>query len=261
MYINFQTDGAIARLTLDRPERRNAMDRGFFRELQTHFERIERDAAVRVVVLEARGASFSAGTDLMDAAAIAGIDSDEKLLAIIADMQQAFDAVEACGKPVLAAVHGHCLGGGLDLVCACDVRLAEKSAVFGLREVCMGIVADLGVLQRLPPMVGEARARELALTGRDFDAGEALQMGLVSRLCDDVQHLQGETMKLARRIAANPPLAVKATKTVLNFSRDRTTAEGLRLAARQNLALLKTEDFKEALAAFREKRPPQFRGR
>jgi len=261
MPFTLEKDGAVARLILDRPNRRNAMDRRFFAELRSHFERFDRDDAVRVVVITAAGSSFCAGTDLAEAAAIAAVDSDERLRAIIVEMQRAVDAVEACRKPVLAAVHGHCLGGGLDLVCACDVRLAERSAVFSLREVRVGIVADLGVLQRLPPIVGEGRTRELALTGRDFSAAEAQQMGLVSRVCDGREQLQRDTETLAAVVAANPPLAVQAAKQALNYSRDHTTGEGLSHAVRRNLSLLRSGDFREALAAFREKRKPDFRGR
>lgn len=254
----------VAHLTLNRPEIRNAMDPEFFRRLADRFRSFGADDAVRVIVIKAAGKSFTAGTNLVAAAAmLAGSAADERdaLQRAILQLQEGVNAVENCCKPVIAAVHGHCIGGGVDLICACDVRLAERSAVFSIRETRMGIVADLGTLQRLPRIIGEGRCRELALTGRDFTAEEAFAMGLVTRVCDGLEGLRDQADALARQIADNPPLTVQGVKDVMNYSRDHGIAAGLRYAAQKNAALLPSEDLAEAFDALRQRRKPQFKGR
>ena len=254
----------IARLTLNRPEKHNAMDRNFFKGLQSHFTRFDQDPGVRVVVIRSAGKSFSAGTDLDEAAAMLtgpGADQREFLRNRISELQESISAIENCRKPVIAAVHGHCLGGGLDLICACDIRLADVSAIFSIRETRMGIIADLGVLQRLPLIIGDSRFRELAYTGRDFDAEEALQAGLISKICNDRDALYAHAEEIARRIAANPPLTVQGTKEVVRFSRDHGVKAGLDYAARLNTVVLLSEDLREAFTAFNEKRRPLFKGK
>jgi enoyl-CoA hydratase/carnithine racemase len=257
-------DGFVVRLTLDRPEKRNAMDPDFFRELADLFDRFDADDGVRTVVMGAAGPSFSAGTDLGAVAAMLGSGTAgdrERLVEQIRVLQEAIGAVERCRKPVVAAVHGHCLGGGLDLICACDIRLADASAIFGVRETRLGIIADLGTLQRLPLIIGSGRCAELVYTGRDFTAQEALQMGLVTQVCEDHEGLDAAAAILAGRIAANPPLAVQGAKAVLRHSRDHGPAAGLALAARCNAVALYSADVREAFAALMEKRTPEFKGK
>ena len=178
-----------------------------------------------------------------------------ELLGLIERLQQSITAVERCRKPVIAAVSGWCIGGGVDLITACDIRLGSRDATFSVREVKLAIVADVGTLQRLPRIVGEGHARELALTGRDIDVVEAARIGLVSRVCEDVV---AEAMALAHEIAKNSPLAVQGTKRVMNFCADHPTADGLAYVAAWNAAFMQSTDLAEALAAFMQKREPDF---
>ena len=182
-----ENKGGIAWLTLNRPEKHNAMDLDFFAVLPQRLQNLTDDSDVRVVVIKAAGKSFSAGTDLSSAAAMVGgggADERRNLHRKILALQEGISSVEKCCKPVIAAIHGHCIGGGVDLICACDIRIAEKSTLFSIRETRMGIIADLGTLQRLPRIIGEGRARELAFSGRDFSAAEAYEMGLITRVCE-----------------------------------------------------------------------------
>ena len=259
-----ENNGGIAWLTLNRPEKHNAMDLDFFAVLSQHVQKLTDDSDVRVVVIKAAGKSFSAGTDLSSAAAMVGgggADERRNLHRKILVLQERISAVEKCCKPVIAAIHGNCIGGAVDLICACDIRIAEKSTLFSIRETRMGIIADLGTLQRLPRIIGEGRTRELALSGRDFSAAEAFEMGLVTRVCEGLEDLHDTAYALARQIADNPPLTVMGVKDVLNYSRDHGVDAGLRYAAQKNAAMLLSEDLTEALAAFREKRKPHFKGK
>ncbi|MBT8330778.1 MAG: crotonase/enoyl-CoA hydratase family protein [Deltaproteobacteria bacterium] len=259
-----EIDGHIAWLILNRPKKRNTMGLAFFKEIEDLFEDFDSDPNVRVVIIKAEGKSFSAGTDLEEAATLLGqgsADGRERMRKDIAALQRAFTKIERCRKPVIAAVHRHCIGGGVDMICACDIRLATTDAVFSIRETRMGIIADVGTLQRLPHIIGQGWFRELALTGRDFTAREAHQIGLVTRICDDRPALYEAAKGLADQIAACPPLTVQGTKEVINYSRDRGIDAGLQYVAQKNAAALPSEDLMEAVAAFMEKRKPIFKGK
>jgi enoyl-CoA hydratase len=254
----------IARLVLNRPDQRNAMDMAFFELLKRHLEALDADPEVRVVVLSAEGKSFTAGLDLVAASGLLadhGADGREVLRLKVLALQAGIDAVENCRKPVIAAVHSHCIGGGVDLLSACDIRLAAADAVFSIRETRLAIIADLGTLQRLPHIIGQGWFRELALTGRDFDAAEALQMGFVTRVLQSREALMEAASDLAAEIADLPPLTVQGVKEVANFSRDYGTVAGRRYVAQKNAAALISEDLMEAVGAFMEKRKPVFKGR
>ena len=259
-----ETDGHIAWLTLNRPEKRNTMGLAFFEEIGDLFEDFDSDPNVRVVIIKGEGKSFSAGTDLEEAAKLLGqgsADGRERMRKDITALQRAFTKIERCCKPVIAAIHSHCIGGGVDMICACDIRLASTDAIFSIRETRMGIIADVGTLQRLPHIIGHGWFRELALTGRDFTAPEALQMGLITRICDDIPALYEEAENLATQIAACPPLTVQGTKEVILYSRDNGIAAGLQYVAQKNAAALPSEDLIEAMSAFMEKRESVFKGK
>jgi enoyl-CoA hydratase len=164
-------------------------------------------------------------------------------------------------KPVIVAIHGFCIGGGVDLSCACDIRLASRDAIFSIRETRMAMVADLGTLQRMPSIVGESWFRELALTGRDFSAEEALKMNFITRLCEDQSSLYREAGKLAVEIAACSPLAVQGVNDVMRFDRENGVRAGLEYVAQKNAAILISEDLMEADNAYMEKRRPQIKGK
>ncbi len=254
----------VAWLILNRPKQRNTMTMEFFEEIRRLFEAFDADDDVRVVVIRAEGKSFTAGLDLVAAQSLLGDGSAvyrEGLRRKIVKLQESMTAIEKCRKPVIAAIHGYCIGGGVDLTSACDIRLAARDAVFSIRETRIGIIADIGTLQRVPYIVGEGWFRELALTGRDWTAEEALKMGYITRLCENSQSLFEEARKLAEEIAGLPPLAVQGIKEVANYSRDNGIQRGLEYVAQRNAALVPNDDMIEAVAAFLEKRAPNFRGR
>lgn len=259
----------VATVTLTGPGKGNAMGPDFWRECPQVFASLGEDPAVRVLLLRGAGRSFSFGLDLMAMAgelgallgANAGPVERTQLLATIERMQAALHAVFRCTKPVVAAVHGWCIGGGLDLVAAADVRVCSASARFSLREVKVAMVADVGSLQRLPHLIGEAATRELALTGRDIDASRARELGLVSEVFADDDALFAGAAALATQIAQNPPLVVQGIKRVMNERVEDEIERGLRAVARWNAAFLGSEDLGEAMAAFMEKRPGRFQGR
>jgi len=256
--------GHVAWLVLNRPQQRNTMTLEFFQEMRRIFEEFDADAGVRVVVIRAEGKSFTAGLDLVAAQALLGDGSApyrDWLRRKIIELQESMTAIEKCRKPVIAAIHGHCIGGGVDLTSACDIRIAAKDAIFSIRETRIGIIADIGSLQRVPDIIGQGWFRELALTGRDWTAEEALKMGYITRLCEDAQALLEEARILAEEIASLAPLAVQGIKEVANYSRDHGIQQGLEYVAQRNAAVVPNEDMMEAVSAFLEKRIPRFNGR
>jgi enoyl-CoA hydratase len=254
----------IASVRIDRAEKRNAMNADFWREIVEVFRWVEDTDEVRVVVLSGAGEHFSSGIDLGLLAGIAGqLGSDvgrnaEKLRRIILQMQQAFSVVDACRKPVLAAIQGYCLGGAIDLVSACDMRYASSDARFAIREIDMGMAADVGTLQRLPRLIGDGMLRELAYTGRMVTAEEALAIGLVNRVFDVQAELMAGVLDIARQIAEKSPLAVRGTKQMIRYMRDHRVDDGLEYVATWNAAMLQAADLGEALAAHLDKRKPAF---
>jgi enoyl-CoA hydratase len=261
-------DGHVATLWLDRPEQRNAMGPAFWADLPVAMAELDEDPEVRAVVLAARGPHFTAGLDL---AAMAGeltggggsstAARARRFLGTVTRLQRSISSVERCSKPVVAAIQGACIGGGVDLVTACDIRLCSADATFSVRETRLAMVADVGTLQRLPRIVGRGHATELALTGRDFDAEHARRIGLVTDVAADAGAVQAAAHAVAREIAASAPLAVQGTKHVLLACEDRTIDEGLDYVAVWNAAFLVSDDLTEAMTAFFEKRPPAFTGR
>lgn len=259
----------ITEIILTGPGKGNAMGPDFWREMPEVFSSLDRDAETRAIIIRGDAGNFSYGLDL--AAMTSAINPDmtganlaaerTRLLDKIGDMQQACDLVARCRKPVIAAVAGWCIGGGLDLISACDIRVCSADARFSLREVKVAMVADIGSLQRLPRIIGEAHTRMLAFTGADIDSKRALQIGLVSDVYENESLMLDAARNLAREIAANPPLVVEGIKQVMNDCRDKSISDGLRYVAVWNSAFLQSEDLIEAIEAFRQRRPPQFKGR
>ena len=254
----------VATVTLEKP----TMPPAFFPEIEGVFRKLSGDASVRAVVLRGGAKAFSYGLDLPAAFAELGpylgggtAGTRLELLALIRRLQGAFEAVAACPVPVVAAIHGHCIGGGLDLVSACDVRLASADAKFSLRETKIAIVADLGSLQRLPALIGEGATRELAFTGKDIGADRALAMRLVNEVFADRDAVFAAADAMAREIAGNPPLTVRGVKQVLDHGVGKSVADGLAYVAAWNSAFLASEDLGEALSSFIEKRAPRYQGK
>ncbi len=256
----------VAEVTLLGPGKGNAMGPAFFRELPALFTFVDREPSVRVVILSGSQCIFSYGLDLkaMATALLPHLEAGNlaaergKLLDLIGDMQSGFDAVSRCRKPVIAAVAGACIGAGVDLIAACDVRIASRDATFSVREVKVAIVADLGSLQRLPRIIGHGHTRELAFTGRDINAERALRINLVNDVYPDESALIAAAREMAREIAANPAIVVQGAKQVLEFSEGRSVADAERFVAVWNAAFLASSDVKEAMQAFMERRPPKF---
>jgi enoyl-CoA hydratase len=263
-FFKVKKEGHIAWLVLNRPEKRNSMNQACFSSLREIFPSFDQDPDVRVVVIIAEGNCFTSGLDLHEAATVFSADSAdsrERLRKTILEVQESMNLIERCRKPVIAAAQGLCIGAGVDLLSACDIRMASKDAMFSIRETKIAIIADLGTLQRLPTIIGHGWFRELALTGRNFTAAEALQMGFITRICDDQKELLSEAKKLAEEIAANSPLAVEGAKDVILYSRDHGIYPGLEYVAQKNASTLPCEDVMEAFKAFMEKRPPEFKGK
>ncbi|WVZ67600.1 hypothetical protein U9M48_016653 [Paspalum notatum var. saurae] len=257
----------VYEVRLNRPAQRNALSPAAFAEIPRAMSLLDRLPSARAVVLSAAGPHFCAGIELggpgnpLTAASARGADpavAAEGLRRAVLEMQDAITAVERCRKPVVAAVHGACVGGGVDLVAACDIRCCSRDATFVLKEVDMAIVADLGALQRLPRIIGYGNAADLALTGRKITAMEAKEMGLVTRVFDSKQDLDAGVAKIAKEIAEKSALAVMGTKAVLLRSRDVTVEQGLEHVATWNAGMMRSNDLKEAIRAFLEKRKPVF---
>ena len=268
--LSLELDGHVATLWLDRPEKRNAMGPAFWEDLPVAMAAIAAEPTVRAVVLAARGPSFSVGLDLVamgGAVMGAGGGGSQSTAARawrsraqIVRMQASVTAVADCAVPVIAAVQGHCIGGGVDLIAACDIRLASADALFSVREAKVAIVADIGSLQRLPAIIGRGHLAELAYTGKDIDAARAAAIGLVNAVSPDADAVVADARALAAEIAANSPLAVQGTKAVLVAGEGQTVAEGLDYVATWNAAFLASDDLTEAMTAFMEKRPATFTG-
>jgi len=263
-----KSEPGIVTVTLTGPNKGNAMGPDFWREMPALFTALDRDDQVRVIVIRGSGDHFSYGLDLVGMMSelsplITGSPlaaGRAKLLRLIEDMQQACDRVARCKRPVIAAIHGWCIGGGLDLASACDVRLASRNAKFSLREVRLAIVADVGSLQRLPRIIGAGHLRELAYTGKDIDAARAERIGLVNDVFDTPEAMFAAADALAAEIAAQSPLVSSGIKQVLDYCEDKSTADGLRYVATWNAAFLQSNDLAEAVQAFMMKRAPVFTG-
>lgn len=259
----------VATVTLLGPSKGNAMGPDFWRELPLAFDALHADDDVRAVILTGSGKHFSYGLDLPammpDWAPLLGDRALAKprndFLAELRRLQDSVSSVSRCTKPVISAISGWCIGGGIDVVAAADIRLASAEAKFSVREAKVAIVADLGSLQRLSGIIGEGHLRELAYTAKDITAQRAQQIGLVNDVYADQDAVLAGAREMAAEIAANPPLVVQGVKNVLDVNRDARIAEGLRYVGAWNAAFLPSEDLGEAVQAFMERRAPEFQGR
>ncbi|MFD0391072.1 crotonase/enoyl-CoA hydratase family protein [Tistrella bauzanensis] len=259
-------DGAVAWISLNRPDKANAMSAPMWPELKAAMAWLDETPAARVGVITGAGRYFTAGIDLAMLVEMKQSVADpcdgrqgEKLRRKILEIQDTITAIERCRKPVIAAVNGPCIGGGIDLITACCMRYCTEEAWFSVKEVDVGLAADVGTLQRLPKVIGEGLARELAYTARKVTAAEAASMHLVNRVYPDVDALNQGVAAIAADIASKSPLAVRGTKEMITYVRDHSVADGLNYIATWNAAMLLSDDLSEALAAFQEKRPARFR--
>lgn len=264
--LNVTLDRGVAVVEFSRPDKANAFDLPMWREMREAMQWADATATVRVAILRGAGEHFTAGIDLALLAGLRELVADscaarahEKLRRVILDLQDVLAAIERCRKPVIAAIHGVCLGGGVDIATACDIRHCSADAAFSVKEVDVGMTADLGTLQRLPKLIGEGMARELAYTGRRIDGAEALAIGLVNRCYPTPTELDAGVTQLAATIAAKSPLAVRGCKEMITHARDHSLADSLHHVATWNAAMLLSADLDEAIAAVRERRKPEFR--
>ncbi len=258
----------IAWVYLNRPEKKNAMNPPAWTELIPVMKDLDEDDEIRVIIIAGKGTIFCGGIDLLgmipdlpeltDKEQKGGVKL--KLYEKILRMQDGLSCIEQCRKPVIAAIHGKCIGAGLDMITACDIRLCTEDAEFSLREAAVGFVADMGVLQRISNIVGQGITRELAFTARNVTAKRAREMHLVNELFKNQDELMKGAEQMAMEIAGNSPIAVKATKLVLNRLVAGQVKESLVFNATMSAAVIPSNDLFEAVTAFTQKRKPTFTG-
>jgi enoyl-CoA hydratase len=254
----------VAHIQLCRPAELNTMNAAFWTEMVEVFSDIDANADVRAVVISALGKHFTAGLDL----AMAANDftpkkedagrAREYLRRKILRMQESFSVIDRCRVPVIAVIQGGCIGGGVDLVTACDMRIGTQNCFFTIQEVNVGIVADVGTLQRIPHLLPQGLVRELAYTGRRFMADEALRTGFINRAEADQDAALAAAMEIAMEIAGKSPLVMTGIKQVLNHGRDHSIDAGLDYVATWNAGMLMSEDLQEAVTATMQKRKASF---
>ena len=237
----------VAIIALARPDKANAINENMWDELQQCFQWLDQEPVVRVAILTGHGKNFCAGIDL---AMFANLTDDtmeagrraEQLRLTIKRLQSNLTAIEQCRKPVLAAIHGACIGGALDMITCCDMRYCTHDAYFSIKEIDIGMVADVGTLQRLPKLIGDGITRELAYTGRTISGANAASIGLVNHTFPDQTQMMTEVNALAETIASKSPLAIRGTKEMLLYSRDHSVADSLNYIASWNAGMLSAED-------------------
>ncbi len=265
-FFKVQIENKVATVTFNRPEKSNALHMPAWQEMKEIFAKLSDTAEARVIVLSGEGKNFCAGIDLellmsvsqYQQIACAGRRSEE-VRSLVLTLQEVVNAIEICKKPVLAAIHGGCIGGGVDIVAACDMRYCNEDAYFTIKEIDLGMVADLGTLQRLPKLISPGIVAEMAYTGRKVHSKEAKEIGLVSYTYPSRDELMEEVLKIAASIAAKSPLSIRGTKEVLKYSRDHSVADSLNYMATWNSAMLLSDDLSEAFKASLEKRSPEFK--
>lgn len=267
--LTLEVNGPIATLWLDRVDARNAMGRDLWRDLPLAAHEVANNPEVRVLIIAAKGPHFTVGLDLkqMGGTLMGGgeprshAQKSASMFQAVLDMQDAISVFEQLEVPVIAAVHGYCIGGGIDFITAADIRFASSDAIFSVREAKVAIVADLGTLQRLPRIVSPGHVAELAFTGKDIDAARAERIGLVNEVVHgSAEAVYDKALEVAKEIASNSPLVVAGTKKVLAFNDGHTVEEGLKFVAAWNTMYLQSNDLVEAMTAFMEKRSANFTG-
>jgi enoyl-CoA hydratase len=239
------------------------MNAAMWDELQSCFDWLDQEPTVRAVILAGNGKHFCAGLDLAMFGGLHGESSEpsrraEHLRRTILRLQDNLSAIEKCRVPVLAAIHNTCIGVGVDMTCCADMRYATQDAYFSIREIDIGMTADVGTLQRLPKIIPDGVVRELAYTGRDMGAQEARDVGFVNQVFEDKETMMREVIRIAGDIASKSPLAMRGSKEMLLYSRDHSVAEGLNYIATWNAGMLSQADLQAGMLAQMEKKQAQY---
>jgi len=259
-------DKHIAHIQLNRPGKLNTLVMEFWQEMIDVFAEIEAEPSARVVVISSTGKHFTAGLDLNAFGALAADMQSktdparlrEQMRNNVREMQESFTVIEKCRLPVLVAVQGGCIGGGVDLISACDMRYCTEDAFFCIQEINIGMTADVGTLQRLPHLIPSGIVRELAYTGRRMMAAEAKEYGLVNTIYSDAEAMEANVLELAAVIASKSPLAVHGTKEMLNYTRDHSVDDALNYMTVWQSGIFFSNDLFEAAQGNAEKREPVF---
>lgn len=265
-YFKVDIDNKIAQVAFNRPEKSNALHMEAWIEMQNIFDTLSTTNEVRVIVLKGEGKHFCAGIDLELLMSVAKLQEiscsgrrSEKIRGLVKTLQKAISAIENCSKPVLAAIHQGCIGGGVDIVSACDMRYCSEDAYFTIKEIDLGMVADIGTLQRLPKIISPGMVAEMAYTGRQVFGNEAKSIGLVNQCYASREALMEGIMEKATTIASKSPLSIRGTKEVLRYTRDHSVDDALNYMSTWNAAMLISEDLTEAFKATMEKRAPRYK--
>ncbi len=263
--ISFTIVDKVAHLILNRPQALNTMQPVLWRELTEVLTELQRSAAARVLIISSTGKHFTAGMALDVFGTDAGVSLDDasaggraNIVPQLTDMQRVFDLIEQLRMPVIAAIQGGCIGGGVDMACACDIRLATQDAFFCIQEINIGMTADLGTLQRLPKLIPEGIVHELAYTGRRLPAARALAVGLVNQTFDTQEAMLAEALQMAQEIAAKPPVAIWGSKQAIHYARDHTTQDALQQMGWLQSGIWQTSNLVEAFTAKQQGRAPAF---
>ncbi|MFT7249155.1 MAG: enoyl-CoA hydratase [Arcticibacterium sp.] len=256
----------VAEVKINRPHKANSLHNPAWEEMKFIFDTLDQTPEARVIVLSGEGENFCAGIDLetlMDIQKYGSIACEgrkrEVLRGFIFKLQGIITSIEKCRKPVLAAIHNACVGGALDIVTACDIRYATDTAYFSVKEIDLGLVADIGTMQRLPTIIHPGIAAEMAYTGRNVMGPEAAQIGLINKSFLNKEDMYAAVMKTAQTIASKSPLCIRGTKEMLLYKRDHSVDDSLNYMTAWNASMLLSEDLMEAFQAFMEKRKPLFK--
>jgi len=264
-HLEIARSGHVATLWLNRPDKLNALSEDMWNDIPEAVGHLDDDDTIRVIVLAGRGKAFTVGIDLNLLTSLqpngpSPASGNRHLYSEIKRLQNTVSCFAETAKPVIAAIHGYCLGAGANLISACDIRLASSDAAISIRETKMGLVADIGALQRLPAIVGSGVTAEMAMTGADYPASWALEHGLVNRVYEDQDVLMKGARDLADEIAANSPLVTQGVKRILQANDGRTVDQALDYMAQWNSSFLISNDLMEAMNAFMDKRDPDYTG-
>jgi enoyl-CoA hydratase len=263
--ITLAIENKIAHLTLNRPNTLNTMHPLLWRELTHALQHLQREAPARALVISSTGKHFTAGMALDVFGTEGGVTLDERtaggranIVPQLQDMHEAFNLIEGLRMPVIAAIQGGCIGGGVDMVSACDIRLATSDAFFCIQEINIGMTADLGTLQRLPKLIPEGIVHELAYTGRRLPAQRALMVGLVNEVFDTQPAMLEAAMEMAREIAEKPPVAIWGSKQAIHYARDHSTHDALQQMGWLQSGIWQTSNLVEAFTAKQQGRAPRY---